>query len=234
MTATAIDRQRGILVPSIAEIAATMMIGAERRIDVTAANISNLNTPGYRTHRVFSQIIDQRSGQQVDSEVFARPNRSLALLPTGGQFDLATDADTVLAVRGPGGVLYSRSAQLHRDQDGRLVDGQGRALQSSDSDDLAITAGSVTVSGDGTVIVDGQPQGRIGLFSLASANTGRAELSESGSVQQGMVAGSDVDLGDEMLELNKASRMAETGAKLFQLHDDLLAKTASQLGSISK
>ena len=46
--------------------------------------------------------------------------------------------------------------------------------------------------------------------------------------------GSEVELSDEMIELNKATRMAETGAKLFQLQDDLLAKTASQLGSIGK
>lgn len=220
--------------PGLAEIAATMMIGAERRIDVAAANVSNLNTPGYRARKIFAETLDSRSGLPISREVLARPNSNLTLKETGSPLDFATDAGTMLALRSPQGLTFSRSAQLQRDSEGRLVDGQGRALQATDGGDLVITSGSPAVMGDGTVLVDGQPQGRIGLFDPASVATGRPVPFERGSIRQGLVVGSDVELGDEMMELNKASRMAETGAKLFQLYDDLLSKTASQLGSISK
>ena len=218
----------------LAEIAATMMLGAERRIDVSAANVSNMRTPGYRAHRIFSETLNARSALPVSHEVTVRPVSGLAMTQTDAPLDFATDASSVLALRGPNGLSYSRSAQLQRDDDGRLVDSQGRALQSVDGGDLVISPGAPTVLGDGTVVVEGQPQGRIGLFDAATLRTGERELTSAGSVKQGMVVGSDVELGDEMLELNKASRMAETGAKLFQLYDDLLAKTASQLGSIAR
>lgn len=220
--------------PGLAEIAATMMLGAERRIDVSAANVSNMSTPGYRAHRIFSETLDSRSAMPVSREVTVRPSASLAMTQTDAPLDFATDASSVLALRGPHGLIFSRSAQLQRDGEGKLVDSQGRALQSVDGGDLVISPGVPKVLGDGTVVVEGQPQGRIGLFDPATLGAGEPELASAGSVKQGMVVGSDVELGDEMLELNKASRMAETGAKLFQLYDDLLAKTASQLGSIAR
>lgn len=220
--------------PGLAEIAATMMIGAERRIDVAAANVSNLNTPGYRARKIFAETLDSRAGLPISREVLARPHSNLALKETGSPLDFATDSGSMLALRSPQGLAYSRTAQLQRDGEGRLVDSQGRALQASEGGDLVITSGSPVVMWDGTVLVDGQPQGRIGLFDPASVAAGRPEPFERGSIRQGMVVGSDVELADEMIELNKASRMAETGAKLFQLYDDLLSKTASQLGSISK
>lgn len=218
----------------LAEIAATMIVGAERHIDVSAANVSNMSTPGYRAHRIFSETLDTRSALPVSHEVTVRPVSSLAMTQTDAPLDFATDASSVLALRGPLGLIYSRSAQLQRDGDGRLVDSQGRALQSVDGGDLVISPGAPAVLANGTVVIEGQAQGRIGLFDAATLGAGDPEPASSGTVKQGMVVGSDVELGDEMLELNKASRMAETGAKLFQLYDDLLAKTASQLGSIAR
>ena len=174
-------------------------------------------------HRFMTLLRDEIRGEEVRLGV-----------PAAKDIKWTSDAGTMLALRSPQGLTFSRSAQLQRDSEGRLVDGQGRALQATDGGDLVITSGSPAVMGDGTVLVDGQPQGRIGLFDPASVAAGRPEPFERGSIRQGLVVGSDVELGDEMMELNKASRMAETGAKLFQLYDDLLSKTAGQLGSISK
>lgn len=220
--------------PGLAEIAATMMIGAEQRIDIAAGNVSNLNTPGYRARRIFAETLETRAGLPVSRTMLARPKQDLAMTKTGAPFDFATDAGSLLALRAPDGLVFSRSAQLQRDGEGRLIDGQGRVLQGADGADLVVSQGTAKVLGDGTVLVDGQPEGRIGLFDPASVDAGRPETAEAGQVHQGTVVGSDVELGDEMLELNKSSRMAETGAKLFQLYDDLLARTASQLGSIVK
>lgn len=223
--------------PGLAEIASIMITGAERRIDLAAVNISNLNTPGYRTRRVFADLLGSPSGLPIDREAIAAKGRIAALTQTGNPLDFAADAGTVMALRSPTGYVLARTAQLRRDADGRLIDGQGRALQSIDGGDLIVSSGMPTVTDDGVVLVAGQPQGRIGLFS-PSQSGGFAdflpEVRPAGTVKQGMVVGSDVELSDEMLELNKASRMAETGARVFQLHDDLLAKTASQLGTIAR
>lgn len=225
--------------PGIAEIAAAMVIGAERRIDVSAANVSNMNTPGYRPHRIFSSVLGSRSGIPQPQEVLLRSDPNAALTQTGNSLDFASSSDAVFALQSPTGTIFSRSAQLRRDGDGRLIDTQGRALLAADGRELVVSSGAPSVLADGTVIVEGQPQGRIGLYDASRAYAAGGsgdlpDLADGASVKQGMVVGSEVELSDEMIELNKATRMAETGAKLFQLQDDLLAKAASQLGSIGK
>lgn len=159
------------------------------------------------------------------------------MTPTGSPFDFATDSGAVMALRSQSGLDFVRTAQLQRDTEGRLVDQRGRALQGVDGGDVVLSDGAAQVMPDGTVLVSGQPEARIGLFDEAAAQqSARLEplAPQDGVIRQGMVLGSGVDLGEEMLELNKASRMAETGAKLFQVYDDLLSRAASQLGSIGK
>lgn len=230
------ESSRSCHLPAIVEIAASMITGAERRIDVAATNVSNMNTPGFRARILFSNTVDLRSGLPVSQEVPAHPNSTAALTSTGNPLDFAASSRAVLALRSPAGISYSRSAQLQRTADGRLVDPLGRALQTINGDDLVISSGTPSVLPDGTVLVDGQPQGRIGLFDAGGHRADGAipTPASDATVMQGTVAGSDVELGDEMLQLNKASRMAETGAKLFQVYDDLLTKVSSQLGSIAK
>lgn len=223
--------------PGLGELAAVMMTGAERRIETTAANVSNINTPGYRSRRIFAELIDARSAIPVSREVIARAFRNAPFLETGSALDLATDPGSVLALRSGDSISFSRSAQLRRAQDGRLLDAQGRALLSADGGELVLSSGSPEILPDGLVLVGGQPEGRIGLFDVEAATAAgdlAADASANGTVWQSRLVASDVELGDEMLELNKASRMAETGARLFQIYDDLLARTASQMGSIGR
>lgn len=218
----------------LAEIATVMISGAERRIDLTALNVSNMSTPGYRARRIFAELLDPRSSLPVVRELTTPVNVAAGMSETGNSLDFGTDVGSVMMLRLGDSVIYSRSAQLRRDMDGRLVDAGGYALQAIDGSDLVVSSNTPSVTSDGVVIVDGQPQGKIGLFAAPRAGMqagGQPELAENGSVRQGMLVASSVVLADEMLELNKATRMAETGAKLFQVCDDLLAKVASQLGT---
>lgn len=231
--------------PGLAELAAVMMQGAERRIDVTAANISNVATPGYRGQRVFSQVMDSRSGLPQTLQAFVPVGQAGALKATGNALDLATDANAVLLLRAGEQFVQTRSVQLKRDVDGRLIDRQGGVLQAAGGGDVVVGGGEPQILHDGTVLINGQAEARIGMFVAAddrlvppqgrSASLGSlAQPSETGVLRQGMVVPANVDAGTEMIELNKASRMAETGAKVFQLYDDLIGKAASQLGNMGK
>lgn len=231
--------------PGVGELAAVMMQNAERRIDVTAANISNMTTPGYRSQRVFSQVLDLRGGLPLSIQAATRQVQGGTLKVTGNPLDLAAAGEGVLVLRGGQQFFQTRSAQLQRAADGRLIDAQGRALQSSGGGDVVIGPGTPQILQDGTVLINGQAEAKIGQFAPtldqgfgpATDMTAFSELppgSSAGMLRQGMIVPADVDAATEMIELNKASRMAETGAKVFQLYDDLLGKMGSQLGDVRK
>lgn len=227
----------------LAELATVMMEAAQRRVDVTAENVSNLSTPAFHSRRVYAQIVDLR--QPVPTEVVKLAGAGAAALKsTGNPLDIATDANSLLLLRSGNSFVQARSAQLHRDADGRLVDTQQRVLQSDGGGDLTLRGGVPVILKDGTVEIDGQAEGKIGLFKPAENPGGRAtqidsiaqipDSAEGGVLYQGSVVASDVDLGAEMIELTKAGRQAETGARVFSVYDDLLGQAASKLGDFGR
>jgi flagellar basal body rod protein FlgG len=84
------------------------------------------------------------------------------------------------------------------------------------------------------VLIDGLPQGQIGVFDASGAALDQADPALPVAVRQGMIVPANINLGDEMIELGKASRQAETGARLFQIQDDVLSQVASKLGTIAR
>lgn len=223
--------------PGLAEIASVMMADAQRRIEVTAQNVANVSTPGYRSERVFSKIVEQRESLPETWFGMAAEATGGAFRSTGNPLDIATNTGSALLFRIADGFYLSRSAQLRRDPDGHLLDGAGGILQSAGGGDLSIGVGSPTFLADGTTLIDGQAEAKIGLFESAkySNKVSGAQLpdaSENGVLRQGMVVPSNVDLGAEMIDLTRAGRLAETGAKVFQIYDDLLGKAASKLADI--
>ena len=224
----------------VAELVSVMMNSAERRMAVTAANLSNVSTPSFQARRVFSQIVDLREGVPVDTVSFARSGSARGLKATGNALDVAVNGNAVLMLRGESGYFPVNSVQLQRDRDGRLVDGMGRALQSIGGGDIVMGRGTPAILADGTIILDGQAVARIGLFRAGIAEAGDRGLpglpdaTENGSVAQGYVAPSNVDPAEEMVELTKASRFAETGARIFQIYDDLVGRATSKLGELGR
>jgi len=216
-----------------------MMNAAQRRIDVTAENVSNMSTPAYRSRHVFSQIVDLRQAMPIDV-VRSMASGASALKTTGNPLDLATDGGAVLALRDGDRFYLARSAQLHRDADGRLVDALGRALQADGGGDLTIGAGAPLFLNDGTVMISGQAESRVGLFNPGSddgLDATRTQLPDSGDggvLRAGAIISADVDLGREMVELTQASRQAESGARIFSVYDDLMGQAASRLGDVAR
>jgi len=226
----------------LAELAAVMMDAAQRRLEVTANNVGNLNTPGFRAKRPFQRVVDARQAMPVlDTALAHRPGQPV-LKNTGNPLDIAVAGRAALLLRAGDHFLASATAQLRRDGEGRLADGAGRLLQAAGGGDLVIGEGTTVILKDGTVLVNGQPEARIGMFAGSAAEFGAGDLSmdvlpdvaEDAVLHQGMVIPSDVDLAAEMVEMTAAGRTAESGAKIFQLADELLGKASSALGDIRR
>lgn len=217
---------------SIAELGAVMMRAAERRIDVAAGNLSNASTPSFRARRVFSQIFDARMASPVDGVVLDRLVSAEALKFTGSAFDVTNAGEGAFLVRDANLYFAVRSVQLHRDVHGSLVDSAGRVLQSAGGGDVVVGPGAPSILPDGTVLIDGQAAARIGVFDSRDHGAPILDLPEgtdSPLVRQGFLASSSVDPATEMMELSKAGRLAETGARVFQIQDELIGEAARKL-----
>lgn len=229
----------------ITEVAAQILSRAERRAEVAAQNITNASTPGYRRRIGFEQALAAGAppfGQPSDSRD-AMDFTAGQLATTGSPTDLAIAGDGFFAVRGDDETLYSRQGQFRRDDAGRLVNADGLALQTLEGGDLIVGAGDFQVSADGVVTRGGEAIGRIALYDFsdrAGLTMQRAGMFAAGgaepvrveqpAVRQGMLEGSNVNMGDEMVTMMEAVRRAETGQRLVNTYDDLMGRALNLFG----
>ncbi len=170
------------------------------------------------------------------------------LRQTGNRFDLAIEGDGFFRVTMPDGTLaYTRDGSFSTDQNGTLVNAAGYTL------DPQITvpqdALSVTVAADGTVSVtqpgQTQPQqiGQITLShfinpaglnqlghnlvqpTLASGDAidGTPGTDGIGTINQGFLEVSNVDVAEEMVNMIIGQRAYEANSKTIQTVDNMLS-----------
>jgi flagellar basal-body rod protein FlgG len=152
--------------------AATGMDAQQTKLDVTANNIANVSTPGFKKSRAeFQDLMYQTyaqagaatspnsrnpTGLQVGLGVRVvgtqRDHTEGDLQQTGNALDIAIEGNGFLPIKLPSGELaYTRAGSLKLDQDGKMVTADGYSLGT----DISIPPESqgVTIAADGTVTV---------------------------------------------------------------------------------
>lgn len=167
---------------------------------------------------------------------------------TGRQMDLAIQGEGfVEVVAADGTAAYTRGGTLVIDKEGFLASAGGHALKPAIH--VGVDAKEIAIEADGRVMVRARDDaslveaGRIelvrfadtsGLSALGSnlyqptersgeAITGRAGEDGLGTLAQGFVEASNVNLVEEMVELMMAQRAYESSVKVIQASDELLA-----------
>lgn len=228
---------------NIVELGGALIIDAGQRLEVTATNIANVTTPGYKSMVPFSTYLSQES---VASDG-VRPLPLLSRMDAGqyrqtdNPLDLAIQGDGLFVVRNEGSTIYTRAGQFHVDTDGRLVNAGGQALQGQGGD-IVVRSANVEVLADGMVLDGGEPVARIDVVTLVEADaatrvgagfmTGPDNVQEAETVRigQGMLETSNVSMAHEMLAMMKLQRQAESGRHLVQAYDDLLGRVLTSFG----
>lgn len=147
--------------------AATGMDAEQTRLDVTANNIANVATPGFKKSRAeFEDVMYQRmkaagapgSGSPIGLEIgmgvrvagTARSEGQGELKQTSNPLDLAIEGPGYFAVKLPnGGAAYTRDGAFRLDAERRIVTHDGLAL----AGDLSVPpdATSISIAPDGMV-----------------------------------------------------------------------------------
>jgi len=172
------------------------------------------------------------------------------LRETGAELDLAIDGVGFLEVTLPSGEpAYTRDGKLNRSADGEIVTMDGFPL--ADGIVIPEDASRITVSRDGEVVAyfdnatAGQPIGTISLVRFinekgleamgdnmfreteasGAANRLVAGADGAGTIRQGYLEDSGVDVVQEISELIEAQRGYELNSKVITASDEMLAAT---------
>jgi len=171
------------------------------------------------------------------------------LTQTGNVYDIAVKGQGFFQVQmADGTTAYTRDGAFQVNADGQLVTNNGDPVQPAIT--IPATAQSVTVAGDGTVsaTLPGQAQAVIvGQLELANfvnpaglaprgqnlfvetaasgtANVAAPGTDGMGSLQQGMLEGSNVNVVEELVTMIATQRAYELNSKAIQTSDQMLQR----------
>lgn len=227
----------------IPQVASIVLSNASRSIDVSAQNIANMTTSGYKRRVAFSRILEGANPAGGVPDLSSSTDFSSGkLVETGRPYDLAVLGDGFFVVRTVSQkLLYTREGQFSRDAEGRLATAGGLVLQAEGGGDILVRGDEISIGADGAVLEAGRPIGRVAVVALpASAERaeGGAFAAAAGEVQplsapvirQGAYEASNVTTADEMVAMMAALRRAETGQRLMTLYDDLMGRALTTFG----
>ncbi|PSV11759.1 flagellar basal-body rod protein FlgG [Photobacterium leiognathi] len=207
-----IQRQPGAQVDQLNQLPSGVQLGSGVRV--------------IGTQKVFTQGNSQNTQQQLD----------LAVMGSG--FFQIENSD--------GQVMYSRNGQFHVNSEGLMVNGQGLPLQPQIQ--IPEEANSISIGVDGIVTAtlagDPEPQ-ELGQITLAkfinpagleavggnlykeTQASGQAQeiiagTDGAGSLKQGALEGSNVQVVEEMVDMITTQRAYEMNAKVVSAADDML------------
>lgn len=229
----------------IIEIAASILNGSEKRLEVVSHNIANTGTSGYKSQTSFSDMMALTGIGNVSD---ALPSQSTdftqgRLSQTNSPLDFAISGTGLFKLQRGDDIYYSRQGQFQYVEGGRLMTPQGLYLQQAGGGDVILSSLNAQVLGDGTVLENGLPTGQIGVFkpvsedALTSLGGTLFEVDESAiegasnfAIRQGMIEAANVTVSDEMVQMMSSIREAETGSRLVQTYDTLLGQAISTFG----
>lgn len=228
----------------------------ERATDITANNIANANTTGFRaTQPLFESLVVETGGSgTVDRMVFAIETGTISdlapggLVVTGNPLDVALPGEGWLAYRTPEGqTALGRDGQLTVTADGDLVTTSGDLVLDTGGSPISLPpdSGALTIATDGTITApDGGVLGQIGIFDEPGIATwqhlrGSLLVPREGSValtpalapdlRQGHLEQSNVSPISEMTRLISQQRAYERSMSLATVSDELRKETLSRV-----
>jgi flagellar basal-body rod protein FlgG len=220
----------------------------EKRYDIIANNLSNLQTVGYKKdvpvfHKVFSSALGSSLAEDPleTVTVFQQGN----LQATGNSLDMAVEGEGFFKVKTPGGIRYTRSGNFHLNNDGVLVQANGYPVLGSGRE-INIRGNRVVIDKDGTISVDGSNRGKIDLVTFADLNGLRKEgqtlfklvkeqdeiTPKQSQIQQGSLEFSNVDALEEMVKIIDSLRTFQASHKIVQVQDELNGRVVNDLAKV--
>jgi len=239
---------------------ASGMLAESMRTDVISNNLANVNTAGFKKDvavtKDFASVLISRIndgavspaigsvGVGVKVDEVATIHSAGLMKNTGNDFDVAIEGNGFFTVETPQGVRYTRNGTFAKNIQGELITQDGYRVLGQNGP-IPIQGSKMVVGDDGSIEVDKQPVGKLQLVefdnvkqltkegaSLFAASPGQTVKPGTGSVRQGSLEMSNVNVIGEMVNLISNYRTYEVNGKVVQAHDQLLDKAVNEVGKL--
>jgi len=239
-------------------ISLSLTSALKRELDMTANNIANANTAGFKSeHMAFDAYLMHEGGRDTDYVIDRGSfldDRQGAVSYTGNTLDVALQGSGWFSYKTlEGQVTYGRDGQFSVDSQGNLVTLNGDRVLDDGGGEISFppdTSGIAMISSDGTISAEGNGTfAKIGVFTLPDIQSyerigsGRfmAPVENDGvataipdtstKIVQGAIEGSNVQPVLEMARLIDIQRAYERSTKLMDNEDELRRKALQQIGN---
>lgn len=236
--------------------AASGMIPRIRQQEVTANNIANAATPGYKKDSIFLKELDAVTREKMPrksdwetpmiDQVYTDFSQG-SFEATSSALDVAIEGDGFFVLESPegGDRLYTRNGHFSVSPEGYLTNDEGfRVL--GDGGPLEVGNGTVSISEAGEASVNEAVVGRLqivdfpdktllakqGDSTFAARDNAEPTPVTSISLRQGYLERSNINVIKEMVGMIVTLRNYEAGSRAIQMQDESLNALFNNVGKV--
>ncbi len=234
----------------------TSAVGMQSRMleeEISANNLANLNTTGFKKDTVyFKKLLDGNmvqlnldgsQGSLAESQNVQTNFAQGELKETGNSLDVALDGTGFFTVLTEDGEAYTRNGYFQLDEDGQLMTANGYKVMGT-AGPIQLFPGQVEIRGNGEIyqnnalvdklkIVDFQkPYSLLKLGESLFQETDNSEMVDVGNTmfRQGYLEESNVNPIYEMVKLITIAKAFQAGQKAIQAQNNTLEKAVNSVG----
>ena len=243
--------------------AATGMIAVEQRQDIIANNLANAATAGYKRLQPvqlgFYEVLSPKMIHPLHFNLEAAPAGGVkgvesftnlapgSLRITEDPLSLAVTGPGYIVVNTPQGERYTRDGHFTVDPNGELSTAEGYKVLSTAGNPIDVSGVNVTISQEGTVLVDGAASGQIqvvefqdptrlerqgtNLYRASDAVLEQSAAATETNLVQGALEMSNVQLPVEMTSMMLGLRAYEANQKVIQAIDGATSRLIDQVAA---
>jgi len=226
-------------------------IALQRQMSLTANNIANVNTPGFRADKIlFEEYVDKpKPTNESLSMVFDygqfKDVAAGKVSQTGNALDIALEGPAFFMVETAAGTQYTRAGNFTLNDNRELVNAAGNPVLDSGQGRLVLPSGirEITITTDGQIMTEQGAAGQIGMTEFANVQnlqpTGAGYFvaingeqpvpAKNTKMRQNMLEGSNVQAVLEMTDLIEISRSFQSNQRLMQNEHDRQRSTIQTL-----
>jgi flagellar basal-body rod protein FlgF/flagellar basal-body rod protein FlgG len=155
-------------------------------LELTANNMANISTTGYKGQMEFYRSLEASMGNRPLSPLNQAVNdygvlggaavdlKTGEFEKTGNSLDLALEGSGFFVIQTPAGIRYTRNGSFHVDAAGRLLTATGDEVMGQQGP-VQLPSGTIAFSSDGTISRDGAVVARLRLVTFKPGTALEAE-----------------------------------------------------------